>query len=91
MPLPIADETHSQRLESRRNFLLGVVAGYSISLIHIECGSQRGPAMHDWLEAEYELMQLPVPKIVELGALQPRRRDGNKLPQVSLLEASVMA
>jgi len=46
--------------------------------IYLERGCQPGHEMDDWLQAEYELMQLPISKLAELEppkvAKGPRRK-----------------
>jgi hypothetical protein len=55
--------------------------------IHLECGGQPGHETDDWLQAEYELMQLPVRKLAELEP--PKRKKGGKMSLVSLVQAAV--
>jgi len=40
---------------------------------YMERGQQPGHAMDDWLQAEYELLQLPVHKLAELGTAPTHR------------------
>ena len=42
------------------------IAGRAYELF-LSRGRQSGHGMDDWLQAEYELIQLPIQKIVELG------------------------
>lgn len=44
--------------------------------LYIQRGRQDGHDMDDWLQAEYELMQLPVEKIAELDP--PPRTTGKR-------------
>ena len=48
--------------------------------IYLQRGAQANHEMDDWLQAEYELMQLPIRKIAELPASEPReeRRCANQ-------------
>jgi hypothetical protein len=47
--------------------------------IYLERGRVSGHDMDDWLQAEYELMQLPVRKLAEIEPLQtPRDRPRRK-------------
>jgi hypothetical protein len=39
--------------------------------IYLERGREPGHAMDDWLQAEYELMQLPIHKLADLSS-KPR-------------------
>jgi len=43
--------------------------------IYKERGGQHGHDADDWLQAEYELMQLPVQKIAKLDAAPPKRKE----------------
>jgi hypothetical protein len=56
--------------------------------ICLERGSQPGYEIDDWLQAEYELMQLPVRKIAELEP--SKRKNGSKMLLVSLVQAAVL-
>ena len=42
-------------------------------LLYLEGGCQPGHDVDDWLQAEYELMQLPIRKIAELEPPKPRK------------------
>jgi hypothetical protein len=55
--------------------------------IWLDRGGQPGHEVDDWLQAEYELIQLPVRKLAELE-LSKRKKDG-KLSLVSLVQAAV--
>jgi hypothetical protein len=46
--------------------------------IYLARGGQPGHEMDDWLQAEYELMQLPIHKIAELGPPQSPRQDNRR-------------
>ena len=50
--------------------------------IYLERGCQPGHEMDDWLQAQYELMQLPVKKIAEL---KPPKQTKNRAVQPSLV------
>ena len=39
--------------------------------IHLAHGSQPGHEVDDWLQAEYELLQLPIHEIAEIDAASP--------------------
>ena len=45
--------------------------------------------MDDWLQAEYDLMQLPIQKIATLDAARPKRKESRKLALVSLIQAAM--
>jgi hypothetical protein len=53
-------------------------------------GYQPGHDMDDWLQAEYELIQLPVHKIAELHPSKPGRKGARKLALVSLVQAALL-
>ena len=55
--------------------------------IFMEHGSQPGHEIDDWLQAEYELMQLPVHKIAELGPAPASKRTNYAL--VALVQAAM--
>jgi DUF2934 family protein len=50
--------------------------------IYLERGGQPGHDMDDWLQAEYELLQLPVRKIAELN---PSGHNGGRRGKVALI------
>ena len=52
-----------------------------------ERGSQPGREIDDWLQAEYELMQLPVRKIAELEPT--RRKNGTQRALVGLVQLAL--
>jgi hypothetical protein len=56
--------------------------------IFLERGSQPGREVDDWLQAEYELMQLPVRKIAELGPTG--RKNGIRSALVCLVQAALV-
>lgn len=58
---------------------------YEVYLLN---GSQAGHEVDNWLQAEYELMQLPVRSIAELE--QPMRKQGSRLSVVALVQAAVV-
>jgi hypothetical protein len=51
--------------------------------IFLEHGSQPGHDVDNWLQAEYELMQLPIRKIAELDP--PKAKQGNVARALSLV------
>jgi hypothetical protein len=53
-------------------------------------GSQPGHEVDDWLQAEYELIQLPIRKIAELHPSRPGRKDTSRLAVVSLVQAALL-
>jgi hypothetical protein len=53
-------------------------------------GGQPGHDMDDWLQAEYELIQLPIRKIAELQSTVPKRHAASQLAIVSLVEAAML-
>ena len=55
--------------------------------ISLERGSQPGHEIDDWLQAEYELMQLPVRKIAEMEPA--RRKNGNQRALVGLVQVAL--
>jgi hypothetical protein len=55
--------------------------------IYLEHGSQPGHDLDDWVQAEYELMQLPIRKITE--SEPPKRKKGSKMSLASLIQAAV--
>lgn len=55
--------------------------------LYLNRGCQPGQAMDDWLQAEYELLQLPIDKLVEL----PPVRFSNRTIQASALIALIQA
>jgi hypothetical protein len=58
--------------------------------IYLERGGQPGHDRDDWLQAEYELLQLPIQKIARLDAARPKRKENRKLALVSLIEAALL-
>ena len=60
--------------------------------IYFARGQQPGHAMDDWLQAEYELVQLPIRKLVELSTAEarPRNSQRNQLAVVALIEAALV-
>lgn len=59
--------------------------------LHVQRGRLDGYAMDDWLQAEYELMQLPVHKIAELDPPAPLPK-GRKPPHslVQVVRSAMM-
>ena len=58
--------------------------------IYLEHGGQPGHEMDDWLQAQYELMQLPVDRIAELQPPDARKSGRSSLSLVSLVHAALM-
>jgi hypothetical protein len=56
--------------------------------IYLEHGSQPGHDLDDWVQAEYELMQLPVHSIADLKT--PKRKKGGKMSLVSVIQAAIL-
>lgn len=52
--------------------------------IYLERGCQPGHQMDDWLQAEYELMQLPIEEIATLAAPRATKRSA-AVPKLVLL------
>lgn len=55
--------------------------------ICLERGDQPGHEIDDWLQAEYELMQLPIRKLA--GVEPPKCRNGSKTLLVALVQVAV--
>ena len=58
--------------------------------IYLQRGQVGGHDMDDWLQAEYELLQLPVSKLADLGSAPKRSRKSRQLAVVSLVEAAIV-
>jgi hypothetical protein len=58
--------------------------------IFIEHDSQPGHDVDNWLQAEYELTQLPVHKIAELAPLKFKQDKVHKSPLVFLVHAALL-
>src|ERR1700722_16449954 len=58
--------------------------------IYLERGGQHGHHRDDWLQAEYELMQLPVQEIAQLDPARPKRKENRKLALVSMIQAALL-
>ena len=56
--------------------------------IYLDRGCQPGHDTDDWLQAEYELMQLPVRKIAELNP--PANKRHGRVALVSLVQTAVL-
>jgi len=54
--------------------------------IFVQHGRKPGHDMDNWLQAEYELMQLPIRKIAEFDP--PKGKKGSKMLLVSLVQAA---
>jgi hypothetical protein len=57
--------------------------------IYLQHGAQANHEMDDWLQAEYELMQLPIRKIAELHPPEQRKSGTGKPALVSLVHAAL--
>lgn len=53
-------------------------------------GRQPGHELDDWLQAEYELMQLPVHQLAELATATPSRRSTRQFAVVCLVQAALL-
>ena len=51
---------------------------------------QPGRDLDDWLQAEYELMQLPVRKIAELDHSGQQKKSARQLAVVSLVQVAMI-
>ena len=58
--------------------------------LYLNRGCQPGRAKDDWLQAEYELMQLPIAKIAELKPASPPKSGARKSALVALVQAAVL-
>lgn len=60
--------------------------------IYLDRGRQDGHAVDDWLQAEYELMQLPLREIANLEApAAPRQKSTSRKPSlVEVVQAAMM-
>jgi hypothetical protein len=59
--------------------------------IYLERGRQDGHDMDDWLQAEYELMKLPIRKIAELTSWKPVKDPRVRKSLVALVRAAMVA
>jgi hypothetical protein len=57
--------------------------------IFLERGGQPGHDIDDWLQAEYELMRLPIHKIAGLEPPDAKKSGRRKMSLVSLVQAAV--
>jgi hypothetical protein len=57
--------------------------------IFLERGAQPGHDIDDWLQAEYELMQLPIRKIAELSPRDQKARAARTPALVALVQAAL--
>lgn len=53
-------------------------------------GCQNGNAMDDWLQAEYELIQLPIAKIAELNPVGSPKSWPRTSPLIALVQAAML-
>ena len=51
---------------------------------------QHGHELDDWLQAEYELMQLPIRKIAELDRSEPKKKGDRRVAVVSLVQVAMI-
>jgi hypothetical protein len=58
--------------------------------IYLEHGCQPGHEIDHWLQAEYELMQLPIAKIAEMPAHKPKRGRNTRASLVTLVQAALV-
>jgi hypothetical protein len=58
--------------------------------IFVEHGCQPGHEIDNWLQAEYELMQLPVRKIADLEPPKAKRGTTAKASLVSFVHAALL-
>ena len=58
--------------------------------IYLGRGCEPGHDIDDWLQAEYELMQLPTQKIAELELSESKLAKGRKSPLVSLVRTAIV-
>jgi hypothetical protein len=57
--------------------------------IYLQRGAQAHHDTDDWLQAEYELIQLPIRKIAEMPPLEQGRKGTRKPALVSLVHAAL--
>jgi Protein of unknown function (DUF2934) len=58
--------------------------------IYMERGCEPGHDIDDWLQAEYELMQLPTQKIADLELAVSKKGKGRTSALVSLVRAAIL-
>jgi hypothetical protein len=58
--------------------------------IYQQHGCQPGHDMDHWLQAEYELMQLPIAKIAEMPVPRPKRGRNVRTSVVTLVQAAMV-
>jgi hypothetical protein len=58
--------------------------------LYLERGGQPGHDRDDWLQAEYELMQLPIQKIAKLDATPAKKKQNRKMAIVSLVQVAML-
>ena len=58
--------------------------------IFLQHGSQSGHDVDNWLQAEYELIQLPVRKIAELAPPEAKQCNASKSSLVNLVQTAVL-
>jgi hypothetical protein len=57
--------------------------------IYLQRGAQSNHEIDDWLQAEYELMQLPIRRIAELHPPKQEKKGMRKPALVSLVHAAL--
>src|SRR5258707_10722455 len=58
--------------------------------LYLDRGGRHGHDRDDWLQAEYELVQMPIQRIAKLDAAPPKRKEGRKLALVNLVQAAML-
>jgi len=58
--------------------------------LYMQRGGQHGHDADDWLQAEYELMQLPVQTIAKLDVTPAKRKQERKSALVHLVQAAML-
>ncbi|NQU09678.1 DUF2934 domain-containing protein [bacterium] len=59
--------------------------------IYLERGGQHGHDIDDWLQAEYELMQLPIRRLAEIDPPRNRQRPLVGKSVITLVQAALVA
>ena len=58
--------------------------------LYLQRGRQNGHDVDDWLQAEYELLQLPIHKLAELDPPPKLKGTGKKKSLVEFVQAAMM-
>jgi len=58
--------------------------------LYLDRGGQHGHDRDDWLQAEYDLMQLPIQKIAKIEPAASRKKESRKLALVNLVQAALL-